>query len=269
MSRMPSLPEALLSSLTSELATADTVALALTGSHARGDATSYSDVDILRYNQDLPEAENERYTLRYRESHLVSISTTTIAAKRAEIGQPQAAISAVPGLRQMRILYDPIGELAALQAEAEAFTWEPVRGAAEAYASETVMGYAEEAHKILSELTRRHESSLLYATLGIVLGLTRAVAVAKGVLIESENEYFERVQQVVGPDSPWTAQHRRALGLDIGPARLAPATARGIAGLHLYRETAYLLMPILKPEHRAVVNRTLEVIGTSSLAVSW
>ncbi|HEV8192044.1 MAG TPA: hypothetical protein VGP82_11255, partial [Ktedonobacterales bacterium] len=225
--------------------------------------------DILRYVQALSEAEGERYTLRYREGHLVSISTTTIAARRAAIGQPQAAIFAVPGLCQMHILYDATGELAALQAEAKAFTWGPLRGFAEDYASETVMGNAEEAHKILSELTRRHESGLLYATLGLVLGLTQAVAVAKGLLIESENEYFEQVQQAVGPETPWTAQHRRALGLEIGPARLAPATARGIAGLHLYRETAYLLMPILKAEHRAVVNRTLEVIDTSTLVVSW
>ncbi len=49
---------------------------------------------------------------------------------------------------------------------------------------------------------------------------------------------------------------------------LAPATARGIAGLHLYRETAYLLMPILKPEYRAVVDRTLEVIAASGQALA-
>src|SRR5262249_27326143 len=202
----------------------------------------------------------KRYTLCLLENRLVSLTTTTIAAKRAELGQPEAAIFAVPGLRQMRSLYDPSGELAALQAEAEAFTWTPLRAAAEPDASETVMGNAEEAHKILSELTRHHETGLLYATLGLVLGLTSAVAVSRGILIQSENVYFERVQQAVGPQTPWTLQHRRALGLELAPRRLAPATARGIAGLHLYRETAYLLMSALQPEHRTIVERTLEAI---------
>jgi hypothetical protein len=260
---MAALRDALIESLTSELAAGDTVALALTGSYARGTATPYSDVDIIRYAPTPPAAEADRYTLCYRENLLVSVTTTTTAAKRAELGRPETAIFAVPGLRQARILHDPTGELAALHAEAQAFTWEPLRAAAAAYASETVMGDAEEVHKILSALTRRDESGLFYATLGLVLGLTRAVAVARGLLIASENEYFRRVHEAIGPDTAWTRYHRRALGLEIGPARLAPATARGIAALHLYRETAYLLMPILEPEHRTVVNRALEVIASS------
>src|SRR5262245_53423037 len=119
---MPALSKALLSSLASELATDDTVALALSGSHARGTATPYSDIDILRFVQELPQAEGERYTLRYRDGHLLSITTTTIAAQRADLGKPEMAIFAAPGLQQMNILHDPSGELAGLKVEGAAFT---------------------------------------------------------------------------------------------------------------------------------------------------
>src|SRR5262245_25313995 len=98
---MKDLPEPFLSALTAELAGDDVVALALTGSYVRGTATPFSDIDILRFAPVLPATERERYTLRAREDRLLSITTTTIAAKRAELCQPETAIFAAPGLRQM------------------------------------------------------------------------------------------------------------------------------------------------------------------------
>ena len=54
----------------------------------RGDATPHSDIDLIRFAAVLPEAEADRYTLAYREGRLVSLSTTTIDAKRNELSRP-------------------------------------------------------------------------------------------------------------------------------------------------------------------------------------
>jgi Nucleotidyltransferase domain len=260
------LPEAFLNSLVDEFTTTDTVAVALAGSYARGDATRWSDVDIIRYATTMPAASEERYTLAIRDGRLVSVSTTTIAAKQAELAQPEVAIFAVPGLRQACILHDPSRALAALYQQARDFTWEPLQAAASAYASEMVMGLAEEAHKLLGALNRRDESATLYAAHGAVAGLTRAVAVGLGILIESENSYYRQVQEGAGLDSAWTRYHRIAAGFVVDTSHQLPADAIGVAALCLYRETARLLSPLLLPRHLPVIEATLEAIATSEIA---
>jgi predicted nucleotidyltransferase len=254
--------------LTAEFATDDIVALALAGSHARGDATRWSDVDVICYAAAMSATSEARYTLALRDGRLVSLTTTTLAAKAHEMTLPEEAIFVVPGLRQARILHDPTGALAALSQQACDFTWEPLRVAANAYASEVVMGQAEEAHKLLGALSRRDESAAIYAAHGAVKGLTRAVAVGLGMLIESENSYYRQVQEAAGIASAWTRHHRIAAGFVAPSPRLAPATAIGIAALHLYRETAHLLLAALLPRHLPVIEATLERIAASGLALT-
>jgi hypothetical protein len=263
---MSTLTEDILTYIVAELDSSDTLAVALTGSHARGDATRYSDMDILRFVAKLPETESQRYTLKHIQGRLVSITTTTIAAKRDELTRPEDAIRAVPGLRQMRVLLDRNDSLGRLKQEAESFTWEPVQAAADEYASYNLMGCAEEVHKILTGLLASDESTLAYANLGLYLGLVKVVAVQRNVLIYSDNTYFQQAQEAAGRDSEWTRWFRLSAGLDRGPAHLPPAKAQGVAGLGLYRETAKLLRPILLPEHAEVVEMALEAIRKSRIA---
>ena len=146
--------------------------------------------------------------------HLVSLSTTTVDAKRAELSRPETAIWAVPGLRQARILLDRDGALAALLREAQAFRWEPLQPAADAYASYNVMGLAEEVHKVLGALEGADESAALNATWGLVAGLARAVIVQRGVLIRTENAYFLQAQEAAGLESAWSRAFRVAAGFE-------------------------------------------------------
>ncbi len=67
MSSVLVLPDVLLSDLVAEFADADTIGVLLAGSYARGDATSHSDIDLIRFAAVLPEAEADRYALAYRE----------------------------------------------------------------------------------------------------------------------------------------------------------------------------------------------------------
>jgi hypothetical protein len=119
------------------------------------------------------------------------------------------------------------------------------------------MGNAEEVHKILNGLARRQESTVLYATWGLVKNMLEAVAVQRGVMIVSENRYFDLIQEAVGRGSPWTVAFRTAWGLDYASSQY---DVRGVAALKLYCLSAEMFDPFIPEKHRGVVERTLFVI---------
>lgn len=224
----------------------EVTAFGLSGSFARGDATRYSDVDLLRFVRS-----GERPAeMRYVEGVLLSLSTRSIEQDQAFFSQPTEVIWLVPMLRRMRILRDAEGELAQLQRQAELFDWEPLRAAAEAHASHDLVGYTEELHKVLSALLRQDEAAMAYATMGVVLGMVKIVAVAKGILVHSESLYFREVGTAVGTNSAWSKQLRLALGIN---EESSSVHTRAQAALRLYRETVRLLEPILHPEDQEVI----------------
>lgn len=243
------LRDAELASLAARFGEAGALALALTGSHARGVATAHSDVDLLRFAADEPMTERERYRLWLVDGRLVSVTTTTFAAKRAELARPETALWAVPGLRQARILYDPDGALAALIAEAHAFTWTPgLRAAAADHVSDTLGGLVEEVHKLLGALELGDESATLYAALGLQQGLIRAALVAHGTLLTTENDYFTEALRLAGPGTRWERLLRVVIGYDSPPVGQSPVRGRGEAALWLYVEVATQLADALMPD---------------------
>lgn len=237
--------------------TPDIIGVGIVGSYARGQERKYSDVDFDIFVSKLPENPYDRYTLRYWDNKLISLKYTLLDEERAALSNPRRAIWAVPGLRGMKIVLDKDGSMAALQNAAQDFDWSPLQPAANQYAAEEVMGCAEEAHKILSGLARGHESTVLYATWGLVKNMLEAVAVQRGLMIISENRYFDIIQDCVGRDSKWTRAFRTAWGLDLSSSQYQ---ARGTAALTLYRLTADMFNEFIPEEHRLVVNKTLELI---------
>jgi hypothetical protein len=157
----------------------------------------------------------------------------------------------------MKIILDKDGSLAALQRDAQGFDWSPLQPAADMFAAEEIMGNAEEVHKILNGLARGHESTVLYATWGLVKNMLEAVAVQRGLLIVSENRYFDLIQESMGRDSKWTSAFRTAWGLD--PASSQYQT-RGAGALRLYRLSAAMFDALIPEKHRAVVDHTLQII---------
>jgi predicted nucleotidyltransferase len=229
----------------------------IVGSYARGQASRYSDVDFDIFVRDLPDDPRDRYTLRYWDEKLVSLKYTLLEEERAALHNPRRAIWAVPGLRGMSIVLDKDGSLSALQQAAKEFHWSPLQAQADDYAAEQVMGNAEEVHKILNGLRRAHESTVLYAVWGLVKNMLEAVAVQRGIMIVSENRYFDLIQESLGRDSQWTLAFRSAWGLDEGGCHYQ---ARGAAALMLYRLTADMFDALIPEKHRAVVSKTLQLI---------
>ncbi len=233
------------------------IGVGIVGSYSRGQENKYSDVDFDIFVNKLPEDQYDRYTLRYWDNKLISLKYTLLDDERSALTNPRRAIWAVPGLRGMKIILDNDSSLNALQKAAHAFDWSSLQPVADEYAGEQVMGCAEEVHKILNGLTRGHESTVLYATWGLVKNMLEAVAVQRGILIVSENRYFDLIQDAVGRDSKWTSVFRTSWGLESTSSQYQ---SRGTAALTLYCLTVAMFDELIPEKHRDVVNNTLRLI---------
>lgn len=240
----------------------DVLGVGVVGSYARGQEGRYSDVDIDIYISKKPEHEYDAYTLRYWDNKLVSLKYTLLDEEQKALTNPRRAIWAVPGLRGMKIVLDKDGSVTALQKAAQDFDWSPLQPAADEFAAEMIMGNAEEAHKILNGLAREHESTVLYASWGMVKNMLESVAVQRGLMIVSENRYFDLIQDSVGRNSKWTATFRTAWGLDPASSQYQ---ARGRAALELYRLSAEILSKLIPEKYRLVIDTTLRRIREADL----
>lgn len=255
---MANLPRTMADLIKTEFASGS-VGMLLTGSFARGDATAHSDIDLLKFMHDASQDPAKRYVLYTRQGYLISITTTSVDEKEKEMQLAQQAIWCVPGLRQSQVLYDPWSYLHHLRKKAFQFEWEPLQKQANQYASLEIMGYAEEAHKVVSALARKDASAVLYGTSGLFLAMPRILAVQQGLMIRSENSLFSQVQEAVGDESDWTKFHQIALGaVPIESADII--NERGRAALRLYRETVGYVKNIIAEPHLAVVQNALMMI---------
>jgi hypothetical protein len=253
----------LIQSILDRIDTSDVIGAGIVGSYARGQEAKYSDVDFDIFVSKLPEHQYDRYTLRYWDEKLISLKYTLLDDERSALTDPRRAIWAVPGLRGMKIVLDKEGSLTVLQKSAQDFDWSTVQAPADEFAAEQVMHCAEEAHKILNGLTCGHESTVLYAVAGLVWNMLEAVAVQRGILIVSENRYFDLIQDSVGRDSKWTSAFRTAWGLDSSSSQFQ---SRGTAALTLYSLTAAMFDELIPEKHRDVVNYTLRLIQEAGYA---
>jgi predicted nucleotidyltransferase len=256
------LSDVFLSELVTELDNDAVTAIILRGSYARGDAVPYSDVDLTRLVKEQPER-TQRKQFTYRHGFLISISTRTIEQYREDFTIPERALFVVPSVREARILLDKEGAFCALQQEAKGWAWEPLQAEANYYASNILMAHTEYVHKILRALLLGDVFALTEITLELLLALTDAVVVQRGMLVIGGNTYFRQVQDMVGVESKWTNYHRIVAGIDTSSAQSVSAEERGVAVLRLYQETVKLLRPFLSPMHREVIEQSVVVIDSA------
>jgi hypothetical protein len=227
-----------------------TRAITISGSFARGQANEWSDVDVNRYVAGTGVAAG--VPPRWIDGRLVRVSSQTMAEAWAELEQPERAIWAVLPLRGMRILLDRDGEVARLVEAARAFRWESIAERARLWASRRLAKDAENVLKLRAAIDVADESSILNAHLNLAQHCADAIAVARGVLISTENRFHAEVRAAAGPE--WTRRQRAAYGLDGGDV-----IARARATCDLYACTVELLA--LDPEDRAVADRAIAVLA--------
>ncbi|MCB0061314.1 MAG: nucleotidyltransferase domain-containing protein [Caldilineaceae bacterium] len=236
-------------------------AIALFGSHARGDAGPYSDIDFIRFvNSD--EADPPGSGSHLIDDTLVVVTNYTPSTVNRWFTDPTAAVQVIAGLRQAKPLWDPNGEFARLQARAHAFTWtDELQVKADLWASEQMVGWIEEVHKGLEGLHRQDVGRLLNASFGLSWGLAGVVKVQRGVLFYSDNNVIDQVMASVGVDTLWS--QLCAISFGVGEVHDRPPSLRErvVAGLHLYTVTAELLSTAIQPEHVTMVRRTVDRIN--------
>ncbi len=235
-------------------------AIALYGSHARGDAGLNSDSDLIRF-VDSDEADPPGSGSHLIDDTLVVVSNYTPSTVASWFSEPTAAVVAIAPLRQAQPLLDPTGHFARLQARANNFLWSAeLQQKADAWASEQLVGWIEEAHKGLEGLRRKDEGRLLNASFGLSWGLTGVVKVQRGVLIYSDNTLIEQVMDAVGSTSRWSQLCRISFGMGGKEGGSPSLRERVVAGLQLYVATVELLQSAIQPKDAPLIRRTVERI---------
>ncbi len=244
--------EPLLKTLIAELKDVETLGIFLTGSLARGEENTHSDIDLKVLCASEPR-ESHRY--EYRNNVLISITYMTQEKIMLEFSRPEHAIWAVPGFRQAKILYDPHEILAHFKHLALEFDFSNLQAQANVWASQQLQAWAEEVHKMMGGLELHDLERMIAPVWGIAEGMTRIVAVAQGIMIDSENRYFKLVREHLVPETRWVELQQIALGLKTVSLEL-----RAWAALDLYTQTAILLESVIQNQDRAVIAATLEKI---------
>ena len=242
------LPEGTLLRIIDKFATDTVSAAALTGSFAREDADRYSDIDLLLFDETLPNGKSPVKQLTVRHDRLISLTTATAGFWREHFDWPSTAVYTVPAFRNLRPLFDQTGVLAELVERAQSFSWDPLQTAADEFVREKVVQQAEVAHKLLSGIERREPERLAVYAWEIVNELSLAVAVHRRIFIESGNHTFAEVCRAQGIESPWTQVHRRASGKNGGVDGGSTVLERGVAALRLYQMTATIIEDLLQLE---------------------
>lgn len=238
--------EDILGPIVGELVADGAEAVVLAGSHARGEATQLSDVDLYVIG------DGPRYRLRAVDDLLLSISWRSEAEEREALRRPSSVGGAVPGWRGARILHDPAGIAAALQADARAFDWSSVATGCDAWVAEQVTGYAEEVLKLVA--ARRSGDGLVAAVQRSILALRlpMVMAVHHRLLYDSENRLWRLVAEAAG--EPWASAQAEAL-------RGGEPHVADEAALRLYALAAEAVRDLLSRDQRAVVELALRAAG--------
>ena len=249
-----------LEEMTPQLLREDVLGIAVVGSYARGDATTYSDVDVITLlapHSQLPE--EPRIDLYHGIYRVVQYRTE--AQMRKSLTDPARAVYDVIGLQQMLILYDPRDILRTVQAEAESFSWnEDMVRKADRLLNREMLGWQEECYKAMSGLLHKQEGHMLLGLYGLTYGLVRLMLIAKGVLLASENAFFEELKFAYETEPQGVElveMMRLAFGLDDG----FPLLQRVETGLLLYLQFAEYLGDRLTPEVRLHCQRVQQKLA--------
>lgn len=217
-------------------------AVVLVGSHARGEAGSNSDVDLLAVGDDsyLPR-------LEVRNGLLVSVSMQPVSViRREDFGLPGMVCEAVPGWRGAVILEDPSGLADSLIEEAHSWTWEPLNKRCDAWVAEEIAARAETVGKLVGSLRKGNHHTASVKRHSIAANLARTLAVHHRILYGSENRMWRLVSEAMGEE--WARAQSAALGLDGEPFH---ETCR--AAMELYVIAANEVRALLDERQRKVV----------------
>lgn len=234
--------------------------IVLMGSHARGDFGPNSDVDIVRLWQELPD-QHDAVTYLI-ESHFVVVSNVSSDQVEQWFTSPQLATEFIQGVIQSRILLDPDGQFTKIKKRAESFVWnDHLQARADALVSSMMVGWIEEVQKALEGLRRDDPGRLLNGKHGLTWGMLKVMRIHKGLLLSGDNGSYPELLTLMGEESEWSLLCRNAFGVE-GETSLRMEVE---AGLKLYVLTAELLVDVLEPKDKPLIDEVVNRISSRTI----
>ncbi len=236
------------------------LAIALMGSHARGNAGPFSDVDIVRFT-DEASSKLSGSGSHLLGGHLVVVSNASPAEVAKWFSRPEVAVGVIAGVRQAQVLLDRDAYFASIQARAHDFTWTvEMQERANRWASEQLVGWVEEAHKALAGVQSGDVGRLLNGRHGLSWGLSHVMQVQRGVLLSGDNGFYDEVAQAIGAQSEWVQLRRMAFGIEGEDGVVPTLREQVLAGLRLYVMTAEMLASVLHADDVLLITHTIDLI---------
>jgi hypothetical protein len=243
-----SVPAELTDQLVADLTHQGADVIALTGSHARGNATSRSDLDVIVIG------DGPRYFVEVRDGVLVAQAWSTEAEQRRRFGDPREVGTAVPGWREAVILHDPDGHGARLKQDALDWNWQQIDDLCDRWVADELVGYAEEAQKLVAAVESQQVLSAAVLRTLLAFRMPRIVSVHHRLLYGSENVLWDQVGDVMGAE--WQRTH--AAALSVGGESFDESCA---AALHLFRLVVDTVRHLLDERQFGVVGHALAAMS--------
>lgn len=238
------LPPGLTDWLVAELVPKGAEVIALTGSHARGNATRRSDLDVIVIG------DGPRYFVEVRDGVLVAQAWSSEAEQRRRFGDPREVGAAVPGWREAVILHDPEARGAGLKREAFDWSWEQLDGRCDQWVADELVGYAEEVQKLAAAVERQEVLSAAVLRTLLAFRMPRIVSIHHRLLYGSENVLWDQVGDMMGAE--WQRTH--AAALSVGGESFDQSCA---AALHLFQLAFNAVRHLLDERQLAVARHAL------------
>jgi Nucleotidyltransferase domain len=243
-------PPGVLDRLCRELTHQGAIAIAVTGSRARGNPSSRSDLDVIAIG------DGPSYYVDVWEDILVAQAWSAEEEQAQRLSNPRDIGSSVPGWREAVILHDPQGVAAQLQRQALGFEWSSVEERCDEWVAEELVGYAEEVQKLVVAIgSGQLLSSSVMRTL-LAFRMPRIAAVYHRLLYGSENALWDQVADVMGPE--WRQTHAAAFSLNAETYEESCTAA-----LHLYRLTFDTVSRLLDDRQTRVARYALSQVPHS------
>lgn len=223
-------------------------AIGLMGSYARGEGKKYSDVDIVCFLKS--HAEGKESIIEMIDEKYFVTSYVHPNDVDEYFTCPEKATEYIQGLKKVKVLWEQNNYLRRLKERADNFHWnDTLQKQANEYASKQLVGWVEEVHKALQGLISNDNGRMLNGIFGLTYGLFNVIRVQKGIMLEGDNSFYDKVVGYYPPESKFKKLSATAFGLK-GSTTFKE---RVVAGLLLFDEVTDDLIDILENENRDII----------------
>lgn len=209
----------------------------LTGSYARGDYKQFSDIDLTCFLKPSFNYKENPSILFYQDNILYSITKTSLESWKEAINDPKTYYYLIHPIKEAIVIKDEFGKFQEFKNSLDEVIGKKIHEKRTKYINENIIGYLEEVHKIMNGLKSKNELLLNYAIIGLILGLANILTVHFEVFMKTENELFQKIQEVTGMDSNCAREFRKTLGI----GQQITTIQRAESALKLYLETIKLV----------------------------